>query len=367
LLAPRAPPMPAALDAVCADVPMAPSSLGPSVGYSERGVLGQRSVSTSSAAMASTGHGGYGGYGGGVVGMDRSASTSSAAVPGGYGGVALRDRSMSTASAAGGTTVLRERSNSASRRMREMYADAVRNGAPVARTPSDMGTASSSMAPAAAPVAAPLGGPRGIRIRCGVLEFGGAANGTSTGLFDSVRFRVALRWGGDRPAAAMVAANPSGHGVAPYLVERPRWQDNGPATQPKQLKFGRTVAQDGSYMARVSCDCDEAIDLPWPPVIIGNAAATPQLAADVWLERRSAVEKIDSVLSMFGMGAGLTEYERVWLGRAFVCLPPVGSDSMLYPWPVEVDGVIGHDGPLPKFLSVGIEWVDSMNSMNSMP
>lgn len=192
--------------------------------------------------------------------------------------------------------------------------------------------------------------PRSVRVHIRTLEFHGTGSFSLSGLFESVSVRVAVQLGGERASAlAAAGALPSG---AP---RRPKWIDDGPATQPSSTKFGRAVADDGRYSARITCEFDEAIDLLWLPMP-GEAHPPGHLSADVWLERQTALEKFDSLLSRIGLGSDLPQYDRNWIGRAVVSLPEEGVDSSPYPWHVEVDGITP-DGPVPKALSVGIEWV----------
>eukprot|EP00929_Paragymnodinium_shiwhaense_P111435 TRINITY_DN7948_c0_g1_i3.p1 TRINITY_DN7948_c0_g1~~TRINITY_DN7948_c0_g1_i3.p1 ORF type:complete len:703 (+),score=76.57 TRINITY_DN7948_c0_g1_i3:1133-3241(+) len=216
----------------------------------------------------------------------------------------------------------------------------------VPRPPGALPAAADVSAPAwaAAPTSKPsssVANINGIRVRLGVLEFQSAGGGK--GLFDSVGFRVMLNFSDSRPSD-------SAAGTTPWL--RPRWIEDGPATQPQQLKFGRHVSHDGIYTARMNCEFDEAIDLPlsaFPP-------SCSRLAADVWLECRSTAERLDSMLGWIGLGSNLPEYDRTWLGRTVITLPPMGVDNMPYSWPVEVDGA-ANTGPSPKSLSIGLEWV----------
>jgi len=190
---------------------------------------------------------------------------------------------------------------------------------------------------------------RAVRVRLGKLDFVGAGSGFggALGLFDTTVFRILLQFGGQRPAALL--ANDG-------LMVKPRWFDNGPSTQPQRMKFGRAVSEDGLYTARFTCNFDEAIDLPWPAQPVPGQPHPPgQLSADVWIEKRTVLEKLDSVLDKIGLGTNLPEYDRSWVGRAVASLPYEGSDSMPYPWPVEGDGAV--DGVLPKTLSIGVEWV----------
>merc|ERR1712032_331281 len=82
------------------------------------------------------------------------------------------------------------------------------------------------------------------------------------------------------------------------------------------------------------------------------------LSADVWLERRTLVEKIDSILGHIGMGSNLPD-ERRFLGRVTVQLPDIGADDIMQVIPVEQNRSV-HDweGPVPITLSIAVEWVD---------
>jgi hypothetical protein len=125
-------------------------------------------------------------------------------------------------------------------------------------------------------------------------------------------------------------------------------------TEAQLVKYARVVTEDGRYMSRISCEFGDLVHMNWSP-----SPGQPQpthIAADVWLEKRSALDKLDGVLTMFGMGSNLPEFEHLWLGRAVVNLPPVGVDCTSYPWPVEVDGA-AREGPVPKLMSIGVEWV----------
>merc|ERR1712187_538815 len=176
------------------------------------------------------------------------------------------------------------------------------------------------------------------RVHGGVLEFDNGGGARVSGVFDTMGFRVSLQFGGELPVAAMIASTSSASEPALAHVNcfQPRWTKHGPVTEPQPLKYGRTVSDDGTYMARFTCDFDEAIDLPWPPPQSQNTGIM-KMSADIWLERRSAIEKLDGVLSLIGLGNDLPEYEHTWLGRAIVCLPQVGQDCVAYRWPVHSD------------------------------
>lgn len=260
----------------------------------------------------------------------------------------------------------RQRSTSASRRMREAYAETVRSTAPVApdvalERPSSI-SAVQSIPPervlhdiSAAHVAT-----SGVRVHLGILEFknGGDSYG---GLFDTTAFRILLQFGGDQPAAAAAAH----HGVAAHPVHRTCSQerpvqlaskfDDWPASQPKELRFGRVVSADGRYASQFTCDFDEAIDMACPR----SPGLPSHLSADVWQEQRTAIGKFDRVLSHIGLGSNVPEHDRLWLGRCVINLPAPGEDRLRYPWPVEADGALRDGAPVPKCLSVGIEWLDA--------
>merc|ERR1712151_1262866 len=113
------------------------------------------------------------------------------------------------------------------------------------------------------------------------------------GLFDTRAFRVLLQFGGERPAAAVVGHGGIGTGEMLHTLQRPRWIENWPASQPQELRFGRSVSDDGRYSSQFTCDVDEAIDMSC------SLSSTPptDLSADVWQERRTAIGKFDRVLS----------------------------------------------------------------------
>merc|ERR1719491_1436610 len=155
-----------------------------------------------------------------------------------------------------------------------------------------------------------------------------------TGMFDSSGIRVLLHLGGNQV--------------------QPRWHDGGPATGQQAPKYSRTVSSDGLYATRVSCAFGEEFDLPWPK----GQRAPERLCADVWLERRTVLERLDSLLGAVGLGSSLPAYDRTWLGRVVAPLPPEGEDVMPKAWPVVLspDGQKETSGPAPKSLSLGAEW-----------
>lgn len=169
-----------------------------------------------------------------------------------------------------------------------------------------------------------------IRVRIGTLDFHTGSGFGLPALFETSGLRVFLQLGQETPA---------------------RWIQGGPATQKQQaLKFSRCISRDGQYSTRANCEFDEEIDLPWP------AEQPPQqLSADVWLERRSVAEKLDAILDQVGLGNDLPEYDRTWLGRVACSLPIEGQDTIPQNWPVTANANV--NGPMPKSLTVGFEWV----------
>merc|ERR1712224_741087 len=135
-----------------------------------------------------------------------------------------------------------------------------------------------------------------------------------------------------------------------------RWLgDHGPVTQKQMTKYSRVVSSDGQYKARMSCEFDEAVDLPRP-----SGSEPPQaeeLVADIWMERRTVVEFVDSILDTVGLGNNLPQFDHTWVGRATVTLPPEGVDAIPKAWPVNSELDHTGDGAFPHSLSVGIEWV----------
>lgn len=169
-----------------------------------------------------------------------------------------------------------------------------------------------------------------LRVRLGTLDFHCNAGLGIPALFETSGMRVQLHFGASAPV---------------------RWVPYGPTTVHQQfLKFSRQVSRDGRYGVRVACEFDEEIDLPWP---VGHPPT--ELAADVWLEKRTMAERLDSLLERVGLGNDLPEYERTWLGRALCRVPEQGDDVVPQGWQVlaSADAV----GPVPQALTVGFEWV----------
>lgn len=192
----------------------------------------------------------------------------------------------------------------------------------------------SSASPAVACRLAPATsvGPTAVRIYLGTLDFqGGSALGGFglSGLFETAGFRIQVHLG-----------------AQPHK----RWLDDGPATHKQVLKYGRVVTNEGRYGSRICCEFDEAFDLPWP-----GELRPEQVVADIWLERRTVVEQLDSILDSVGLGNDLPDFERIWAGRAVASLPAQGEDALPRAWPVAADSSLS--GPLPRALSVGVEWV----------
>lgn len=172
-----------------------------------------------------------------------------------------------------------------------------------------------------------------VRIRLGTLDVRLAGGGSGApGLLETSGFRVTLQLGADTPA---------------------RWMQGAPSTQRHGLKYSRVVSGDGQYSTRVCCEFDEEIDVPWSR---DQQHTTPgQLSADIWLEKRTVAERLDSILDHVGLGCDLPEFDRTWLGRAVCLLPEEGEDTVPQPWPVIAD--VNSNGPLPMTLTVGVEWI----------
>lgn len=170
-----------------------------------------------------------------------------------------------------------------------------------------------------------------VRVRLGSLDFEPASGGFSAPAFlETSGLRVLLQTGQEVPV---------------------KWEDAAPVTQNRRaMRFGRAVSEDGRYSVRVNCDFDEEVDVPFP------SGLTPtHIAIDVWLERRTVAERLDGALMYVGMGTGLPEYDRTWLGRVVKVLPQKGNDTRL-----EVSPVIANqnfEGHVPKVFAVGIEWI----------
>lgn len=172
-----------------------------------------------------------------------------------------------------------------------------------------------------------------MRVRLGTLEFCSGLRGFG-GLFDKVHFRILVHVG----------------------KAKPQWRDGGPMSQPLIARYGRAVSSDGQYSTRVTCDFDDVLHFPWPPDPDNKAVGT--ISADVWLERKGVIDRLDSLFDQFGLGGSSAAPDRVWLGRAAADLPPEGVDDAMFAWPVEVPGEsISSDNPVPKTLAIAVEWV----------
>jgi len=172
------------------------------------------------------------------------------------------------------------------------------------------------------------GGNFDLRVRLGTLDFDCSTGGM--GFFETSGLRVLLQLGVQAPV---------------------RWVEGAPTTQKQQsLKFNRVVSERGQYSLRVSCEFDEEIDLPWP-----GEGAHEYIVADLWMEKRTVTEWIDTVMGKLGCGTNLPEYDRTWLGRAVCRLPPQGEDMASQTYDVVPN--LRVNGPMPKMLTVGLEWV----------
>eukprot|EP00913_Durusdinium_trenchii_P026722 g25069.t1 len=70
-----------------------------------------------------------------------------------------------------------------------------------------------------------------------------------------------------------------------------RWVEGQPTTERREMKYSKAVASDGRYSARLTCDFDEDLEVLVP-------SGTETLLVDVWLESRTFVEQLDSLLDM---------------------------------------------------------------------
>jgi hypothetical protein len=167
-----------------------------------------------------------------------------------------------------------------------------------------------------------------IRIRLGMLEFVSDSVG-AIGMFDQVTFRVAVQLGSS-------AAK--------------RWLDNGPHTETRTMKYGRSISNEGRYEAKFCCSFDEALDLSWPP----PDPLVDKIAVDIYIERVTVADHLDRVLGNLGLHRP-ADTDRRWLGRALADLPPEGVDDLPFAWPVEACRL--ENAPVPQTMSVGVEWV----------
>lgn len=168
-----------------------------------------------------------------------------------------------------------------------------------------------------------------VHVQLGCLEFEGSGGLGFPGLFETVSFRVLLQLGVQPPV---------------------RWAADARVSQPQALKYSRVISENGRYSAKLSCNLCEAFAFT-----VGDSAASEQLAADVWLEKQTVFEHLDRILDSVGLGNNLPDYERTWLGRATVLLPPQGVEAVPQAWPVMADRSL--DGPFPRSLSLAMEWV----------
>lgn len=197
------------------------------------------------------------------------------------------------------------------------------------------------------PALQPRVGELRARIRIGTLQFDSCGAGMPT-IFETAYVRLLLRH---------VESCRDG-----MLLEPGRWREDLPMTARQTMKFGRSVSDDGQYSTRVACEFDEELDLP-PVRQPGGPACL--LVVEIWLERRTMLERLDSLLERVGFGAGLPEFDRTWLGRVVVDLPPKGTDRALAAWPVAVlaqrlpgaAATGAEDAPRPHSLTLGLEWV----------
>lgn len=159
-----------------------------------------------------------------------------------------------------------------------------------------------------------------VHVRC--VEF--ESFGYTPGLFETSGFRVMLH-----------------AGRAPI-----RWIEGQPASARREMKYSRAVASDGRYSARLTCDFHEDLEVQVPQ-------GHEMLSVDLWLETRSFVEQLDSLLDMVGLGNNLPEFSHIFLGRVIANLPPEDVEAVVQSYPVKVDQC---EGPPPKAMSLGMCW-----------
>lgn len=163
-----------------------------------------------------------------------------------------------------------------------------------------------------------------LQVRVGSVEF--ESFGYTPGLFETSGFRIMLQ-----------------SGRAPI-----RWVEGQPTTERREMKYSKAVASDGRYSARLTCDFDEDLEVLVP-------SGTETLLVDVWLESRTFVEQLDSLLDMVGLGNNLPEFSHTFLGRVTASIPPEDVEAMVQSYPVKVG--LG-EGPRPKAMSIGMRWAD---------
>jgi len=180
-------------------------------------------------------------------------------------------------------------------------------------------------------LAAPAGCQAGkLRVHVGTLLFDSFGGLGASGLFETSGFRVLLQLG-SRP---------------PML-----WSPSVPATERSELKYSKTVSDDGKYAASLRCEFHEDIEVPVP-----EGSSPELLCADVWMERRTVIEQFDSILDYVGLGNNLPEFDRIFLARIATSIPPPGVEAFLQDYPVQMLEK-SSDGPRPKAVSVGMEWM----------
>jgi len=173
---------------------------------------------------------------------------------------------------------------------------------------------------------------RCLRVYLGTLEFHGCGAGLGlSGLFESSGYRARVHLGEQKQQG---------------------WNNEGAVTEKRPLKYSRVVFNDGKYTHRISCEFDEAFDLPWPT---GQHEQIAHVSVDLWLERRTVAERLDSLLDTVGLGNDLPSFDRTWVGFMTVSLPHQGQDTIPQPWPIK--NACKFEGPTPKHLSLGVEWL----------
>jgi len=173
---------------------------------------------------------------------------------------------------------------------------------------------------------------RCLRVYLGTLEFQGCGAGLGlSGLFESSGYRARVHLGEQKQQG---------------------WNDEGAVTEKQPLKYSRVVSNGGKYTHRISCEFDEALDLPWP---MEKHEKTAHVSVDLWLEKRTVVERLDSLLDTVGLGNDMPLFDRTWVGFMTAILPPQGQDTIPQPWPVK--NACRFEGPKPKHLSLGVEWL----------
>lgn len=170
---------------------------------------------------------------------------------------------------------------------------------------------------------------RCLLVSLGILEFDSFGALGTPGLFETSGFRILLQTGARAPMV---------------------WTEGLPATERKELKYNREVSSDGRYSGRLSCDFSEVVKVHVP-----SEGPPPELlCVDVWYERRTVVEQFDSILNFVGLGNGMPEFEKVFLGRISAGVPPEDGESLAQSYPVQVGKSC--EGPRPKAMTLSLEW-----------